>query len=559
MGRSDRRKPGEELGTIGMLGPVLTFLGGLGLFMYGVHTTSDGLQKFAANRLKQILNSLTENTFLAVLLGMIVTVALQSSAATTVLVVEFVNAGMMSLAQALGIVLGSAVGTSIVIQLIAFKMLDIALGAIFIGFIFHVFGRRQWKYLGQALIGFGIIFVGMANMSEASAPLKNIPEVYTFLTHLGSLPLLALLVGVLLATVLQSSTALFAIMMSLANQQLLHLNVMVPLVLGAHIGGTTTTLLSSFTARQRDALRAALANTGYKVIAAIVIFPFLSEFAQLITWTTSDLQRQVANAHLLIAVFMVLIFLPFNTWIAKALKWGIPDNPKPDFHLKFKVIDEASLEVPTVALNQVELEILALGELILEKMVKELPAAVLSVDNVRADKLAATEDKVDWYYRHITRFLSALSRKGLTEEQAEECLNAQFILKEMDYIGDVFISMIKLIQKLHQEKLTLPLEDWEQLQELYVSITENFARVIQAHQKWDVNLAARVIREHPEIMRLQRSLQFGALAKTQHCNLEGNDSPTEEKFRYAVVDLINLLYTIDEHVVNIAQVIMGIA
>lgn len=269
-----------------MLGPILIFLGGLGLFMYGVHTTSNGLQKFAANRLKQILNSLTEKTLLAVLLGMIMTVAFQSSAATTVLVVEFVNLGMMNLAQALGIVLGSAVGTSIVIQLIAFKMLNVALGAIFIGFILHVFGRGLWKHLGQALIGFGIIFVGMAYMTEASTPLKNIPGVYTFISQLGTQPLLAILVGVLLTTVLQSSTALFAIMMSLASQQLLHPNVMVPLVLGAHIGGTMTTLLSSFVAKQMDARRAAIANTGYKVVAAVLVFPFLSEFAHLITWTT---------------------------------------------------------------------------------------------------------------------------------------------------------------------------------------------------------------------------------------------------------------------------------
>jgi len=123
-----------------------------------------------------------------------------------------------------------------------------------------------------------------------------------------------------LTAALQSSTALFAIMMSLANQQLLHLNVMVPLVLGAHIGGTMTTLLSSFTAQQMDARRAAIANTAYKVVATILVFPFLSEFAQLITWTTRDLQRQVANAHLLFALFMVLIFLPFNTWIAKVLE-----------------------------------------------------------------------------------------------------------------------------------------------------------------------------------------------------------------------------------------------
>ena len=541
-----------------MLGPVLMFLGGLGLFMYGVQTTSDGLQKFAANRLKRILNSLTKKTFLAVLFGMIMTVAFQSSAATTVLVVEFVNAGMMNLAQALGIVLGSALGTSIVIQLIAFKMLNIALGAIFIGFTLFVFGRSQWKHLGQALIGFGLIFVGMANMSEASAPLKNIPEVYTLLAQLGTHPILAILGGVLLTTALQSSTALFAIMMSLASQQLLHLNVMVPLVLGAHIGGTMTTLLSSFTAKNLDARRAAIANTGYKVVTAVLVFPFLFEVSQLITWTTHDLQRQVANAHLIFALFMVLLFLPFNKLIAKVLKWVIPDNPALGLQAKFKAIDESSLEVPTIALNQVEIELLALGDLILEQMMNKIPTSVLAEDNEHTNKLATTEENVNWYYRHITRFLTALSRKGLTEEQAEECLNAQFILKEMDYIGDVLALIVQLIEKLHQEQLTIPQEDWEQLQELHKPITKNFGRMLQALRKWDVDLAAQVIREHPEIMRLQRSLQFRALAKIPHCDLEGNYSPTEEKQRYAVVDLINLIYTIDEHVVNIAQVVMGI-
>jgi phosphate:Na+ symporter len=151
-----------------MVSTVLVFLGGLGLFMYGVQTTSDALQKFAAHRLKQILQSLTKKTFMAVLLGMVMTVAFQSSAATTVLVVEFVNVGMMNLGQALGIVLGSAVGTSISIQLIAFQIFDVALGAIFIGFILYFAGKKQWKHLGHSLIGFGLIFVGMSNMSNAS-------------------------------------------------------------------------------------------------------------------------------------------------------------------------------------------------------------------------------------------------------------------------------------------------------------------------------------------------------------------------------------------------------
>lgn len=526
--------------------------------MYGVQTTSDALQKFAANRLKQILQSITKKTFLAVLFGMVMTVAFQSSAATTVLVVEFVNAGMMNLGQALGIVLGSAVGTSISIQLIAFQILDVALGAIFIGFILYFSGKKQWKHLGQSLIGFGIIFVGMANMSNASAPLRNIPEVSTFLSPLDAHPLLAIVVGLVLTTVIQSSTAVFAIMMSLAGQHLLGLTAIVPLVLGAHIGGTVTTLLTSLTTRKMDAKRAAIANTGYKVVAAVLVYPFLSEFAQLVQWTTGDLQRQVANAHLLFAVLMVLLFLPFNKLIAKGLEWGLPDRSGKDKPLKFRFIDEVSLEVPAVALKQAMEEIHALGEFIYERMMRPLPGALLAENNDQAEAVAHSEMDVDWFYRHIMRFLATLSQKGLTDEQTEESMNAQFILKELEHIGDTFMAMIQLIQKLHRENIGLNAVDWDHLESLYSQVSEHFATMLQSLNQWDTQLAGHVIREHPETIRMQRMLQFDSLAHPRHLAHAESHLKAEEKLRYAILDLINLLYRIDEHTVNIAHVVMGI-
>ncbi|KJR47731.1 Sodium-dependent phosphate transporter [Desulfosporosinus sp. I2] len=541
-----------------MVGTVLVFLGGLGLFMYGVQTTSDALQKFAAHRLKQILQSLTKKPFMAVLLGMVITVAFQSSAATTVLVVEFVNAGMMNLGQALGIVLGSAVGTSISIQLIAFQILDVALGAIFMGVILYFSGKKQWKHLGHSLIGFGLIFVGMANMSNATAPLRNIPEVYIFLSQLGSQPFLAIIVGLILTTVIQSSTAVFAIMMSLAGQHLLGLSAIVPLVLGAHIGGTVTTLLTSLTAQKTDAKRTAIANTGYKVVAAVLVYPFLAQFAQLIQWTTGNVQRQVANAHLLFAVLMVILFFPLNHIIAQGLKRVVPDRAGKDTPLKFQVIDEVSLEVPAVALKQAHGEICALGKFILTKMLQKVPEALLSSSEDLADKVAEVEEGVDWYYRHTMRFLAVLSQKGLTDEQAEESMNLQFIAKEFEYIGDAIMAMVQLTNKLHRENLRVPAENWEHLDDLYQQVMGHFATVLEALTQWDSQRAAEVIREHPETARVQRDLQFGFLAQgPQQSGLESN-LKIEEKFRYFTLDLINLLYQVDEHTVNIAKVVMGI-
>ncbi|SDG49540.1 Na/Pi cotransporter family protein [Desulfosporosinus hippei] len=540
------------------MGTILVFLGGLGLFMYGVQTTSDALQKFAAHRLKQILQSLTKKPFMAVLLGIVMTVAFQSSAATTVLVVEFVNAGMMNLGQALGMVLGSAVGTSISIQLIAFQILDIALGAIFIGFVLYFSGKKQWRHLGHSLIGFGLIFVGMSNMSNASAPLRNIPEVFGFLAQLGSHPFLAILVGLILTTIIQSSTAVFAIMMSLAGQGLLELQAIVPLVIGAHIGGTVTTLLTSLTAQKMDAKRTALANTGYKVLAAVLMYPFLTQFSQLIQWTTGNLQRQVANAHLLFAVLMVIIFYPLNGLIAKGLKRMVPDRGDKDSPLKFQVIDEVSIEVPAVALKQANGEMRALGDFIGARMMQKIPAILLANSDNLVEEISEVEEGVDWYYRHTMRFLAVLSQRGLTDEQAEESMKIQFIAKEFEYIGDAVMAMALLAKKLPRETMKVPAENWKHLDELYQRVSCNFAKVMQALTLWDSQIAAEVIREHPETSRIQRDLQFNFLAQCPQPNSQEGNLKIEEIYRYATLDSIYLLYQMDEHTVNIAKVVMGI-
>lgn len=533
------------------------FLGGLAIFMYGVGLTSKGLQKYAANRLKQILQSITKKTFIAVLFGMIMTVAFQSSAATTVLVVEFVNAGLMNLAQSLSIVLGSAVGTSITIQLIAFQILDLALGAVFIGFILYLAGSRRWQYLGQALIGFGIIFVGMNYMSQASAPLKTFPAVYHFLSHLAAHPVIAIMVGIVLTSVIQSSTAVFAIMMSLAGQHLLSLSAIVPLVLGAHTGGTITTLLSSFTAKKMDAKRTAIANTGYKVVATVIIYPFLHQFAQLVQWTTASVQRQVANAHLLFAVLMVLIFFPFNGLIAKGLQRWLPDRPEPGIQPKLKFIDQASLELPTVALEQAAKEIVALGQFIADTMLDKIPPRLPLPTGTDLEEIMSAEASVDRYYNQISHFLGDLAHHGLTDEQTEESIKSQFVLKELEYIGDILMSMVQLLNLWRNENPVINDEEWNQLRELYHQVSANFNRMLQALEHWDSELAGAVIREHPEIAYTQRNLLFNALARGPLPTAGESDDP-EGKLRYVSVDLINYLYDIDEHAVNIAQVVMGI-
>ena len=533
------------------------FLGGLGIFMYGVHTTSAGLQMFAANRLKEILQSLTKKSYLAVLFGIVTTVAFQSSTATTVLVVEFVNVGMMRLGQALGIVLGSALGTSISIQLIAFKMLNVALGLIFIGFILYLFvSSPSLKHLGQAMIGFGLIFVGMENMSGASAPLKEVPEVQHFLTQLGVKPFLGILVGLVLTAMMQSSTATLAIVISLADQGLVNLGAVIPLVLGAHIGGTVTTLFSSLATQKQDARRAALANTLYKVVGTILIFPFLGAVADLLVWLSGDLKRQVANAHLVFSLFMIIIFLPLNNWIAKMLVEILPERRHKKGEVHFLFIDEASLELPTVAITQTRLEIRELGKRIRDQIMLEIPAVFKENKTELPSKGSAVEKEFHGYYNTISRFLSMLSMKDTSGEQREDILHTQFILKEFQYIGEVLLDLAPFIQRLRRQNPAQADEIWDEMKELYESVLNNYNRMIQSLKTWDTELAGEVIREHPEIVRLQRTLQFGLLAQGAKCDLpEGEPSQT---VYWENLDAVNLLYRMDKHTVNIAQVIMGL-
>ena len=541
-----------------LISPLLTFLGGLGLFMYGVQTTSDGLQKLAASRLKKILGFLTQHTYLAILFGIVATVAFQSSTATTVLVVEFVNAGMMNLAQALGVVLSSAVGTSISIQLLAFRILDIALALIFIGFVLSI-GSKRWKHLGQALIGFGVIYVGMANMSTASAPLLSFPQVSSMLAQLASYPLLAMLVALVLNVLIQGSAAVLAIMMSMAAQHLLPFEAVVPLVLGAHAGGTVLTLLSGLTTQKMDAKRVAIANTAYKIVAIILVFPFLPQFGRLVQWTTTDVQRQVANAYLLFALLMVILFLPFNSMIAKALVRLLPDKARTIPSREFAFIDESSLELPAVAIKQALQEITGLGDRIQENMLSKLPEALLAETDEPANHIGRFEIDVDWYYRHITRFLTTVSQKGLADEQTEQIINAQFIVKEFEYIGDTLMAVMQQVHKIHREGIRLKEKEWESIDPLYDKVSGNFIRMLEALQAWDEERAGDVIREHPDILRLQRAIQFNALAAFPGPEPEAIETREWERLRYALVDVVNLFYSIDEHVVNIAQVIMGIA
>lgn len=540
---------------------VMQFLGGLGLFLYGVNITSDGLQKLAANRLRLILESLTKKTWLATIFGMAMTVALQSSTATAVMVVEFVNSRLMTLAQALGVALGSAVGSSIVIQLISFKILNIALAFIFVGFILFLIVRTpKSRRLGQAMIGFGCIFVGMNYLSSAFSPLKDSPEVFNYLSQFGNNPFLGIVVSIVLTAMIQSSAAFLAILISLSSQGLITIEAVIPLVMGAHIGGTVTTLFSSLTAEEVDAKRVAIANSIYRVFATILLLPFFAEFAELLQWSSADLPRQVANAHLFSAALMVVVFFPFNKLLAKLLIRIVPQ--KKAKILKPKYLTKAALELPVIALSQAHKEVRWLAHRVLDNMLQILPRIIAEGDQKAAAVMEKAEQEVDWYYLQLTNFLTSLFSKSLTRQQILETHDLQLIAKEFEYIADNLVEMARAGIEIRRENLYFSGEGQEMYEELYIKVSQNYLNLLAALDQKDKDKIAQVIEGHKEMMNLHQSLQESVIFQCPPVN-DISENNREQSYNAAaisdgknlLIDLINWMFNTSQHILNIANLL----
>ena len=307
----------------------LPVLGGLGLFLYGMNIMGSGLQRVAGNKLKKLIEVLTNNRFMGVLVGAIVTMVIQSSSATTVMVIGFVNAGIMNLSQAVGIIMGANLGTTITAQLIAFNLTDYAPLAVAIGVaIWITTSKKKTKTIAEVIIGFGILFIGMDMMSTGLKPLANSPAFSEIILKLNN-PFLAMLVGVALTTIVQSSSASIGLIQALASQGLLGINIAFPILFGENIGTTTTALISSVGAN-KTAKKAALIHFLFNLVGTIIFMTVLRRPVGLIVEAMSpgQVSRQIANAHTLFNLINILIQLPFANLLVRAVEWLVPGEDK---------------------------------------------------------------------------------------------------------------------------------------------------------------------------------------------------------------------------------------
>ena len=453
-------------------------LGGLGLFLFGMKIMSEGLQKVAGNKMRKILGIVSNNRFVGCGVGALITSVIQSSSATTVMLVSFVDAGLMSFVQATGVVLGANIGTTVTAQLIAFKITAYALPAIAAGVILKFFlGRRKWIYVGDVLLGFGLIFFGLATMKDGFAPLKDHPSFVALFTRFNADDMisisLCILVGTIMTMILQSSSATIGVTMALASQGLLNFEASVALILGDNIGTTITAQLASI-GSSINARRTARAHAIFNVLGVLLIVTIFPFFLKTVIWVThsvmdigppdalvngenTNIGRYIANAHTFFNVISAMVFLIFLQYLVKITCWLVPEKEEEqniDELRRIKYIDSKYIDTPAVAIVQARAEIVRMGEAV-QLMYDDVIHSLENRKLAELSKWRQREDIIDSLQKEITQFLTQVMQKQVSPEESKEIASLMRMANNLERAGDGVENIAELIEELIEENLHL--------------------------------------------------------------------------------------------------------
>lgn len=419
---------------------IFLLFGGLGFFLYGMKMMSEGLEKAAGAKMRSILEFFTKNRFIGMVVGIIFTAIIQSSNATTVMVVSFVNSGLMNLMQATGVILGANIGTTITGQLIAFNLSDIAPLIVIIGVIMVMFCKKQSvKKIGEVILGFGILFMGLSIMSDSMTAVKNSPEILNFLASLKN-PFAAILVGFLITAVLQSSSATVGIILLMVSQGLLEFTICPFMILGCNIGSCVSALVASLSGK-KDAKRAALIHFLFNLFGSTIFFCILlfaiKPFTNMILFISGgNLARSVANVHTLMKVLEVAMMFPFMGWIVKATYKIVPGkDATADDEYELLYIGDGSMMSATTAVRDVIREIEHMGNVAIKNL-KTGMEALCQLDEKKMQEVYQREKYVDFMNRKITDYLVRVNEMDLPIADAK-LIGALFhVVNDIERIGD---------------------------------------------------------------------------------------------------------------------------
>ena len=540
-------------------------VGGLGLFLFGMMLMSEGLKRIAGQKLKKILESVTSTPLKAFLVGAGVSAIIQASGATTVMAIGLVNAGMLTLRQAIGVIIGSNVGTTVTAWLISIAgALDItlySLPAVGLGFLLHIGGRtRKIKGIGEVMLGFGILFLGIGFMKDAFAPLQESPGVHELFVTLGHKPLLAILVGIVATILLQSSSAFIGIVQLLAMQGAFGvnwetaLNVSIPFILGSNIGTTITAQIAAIQAN-RNSKRVAWAHTMFNVVGSVIAYPlayfgWYSAFVQMVSpWELgpATIASEIALAHTMFNVVNSGIFLLLIGSLEKLAVLLVPRKPS-EIAIAPVVLEKHLLNTPEIALDQTKREIVRMAKTAKRALVRSIEG-ILENDRKKLAIVMEIEDYIDTFQLEITSYLSELSRQQLSDEVSIELPVLLHTVNDLERIGDHAVNIVEIAERKIEQKLSFTDSALSEAERLRKEVDQMFDRIIEAFEN-NIKAAKEALINENRLNAMQIEFRRSHVERMSEglCSAEAG---------LIFIDLVDNVEKIGDHLTNIAQAIIG--
>lgn len=535
-------------------------IGGLGIFLYGMKLMSDGLKRISGEKLKQVLTVLTKNRVMGVFIGAGFTALIQSSSAMTVMAVGLVNSGFLSLTQAIGVVMGANIGTTVTAWLVSafalFKISQYAYPAIGIGFLMNFIGkRRSVKNWGTALLGFGMIFLGLSILKDSFEPLRDSVFIKSMFLDFGRNPFLGVFVGAIATMVLQSSSVTIAIIQVMAFQGLLDFNSAIPLILGDNIGTTITAQLASLKT-SANARRTANAHTGFNVIGVMYILPFvwLGWYPKLIELivpgeiTMRTIMVHIAVAHTVFNVVNTMVFLPFTNVLEKFVTKITPAGKGMEIEGKLKFLDRkqltSNLFAPHLAITQARKEVLRMIEMA-QEAVRISMDGLFNRDHKNLGHVPDMEDAIDDLQREITRYMVDLSRRHLPREVADEIPVWLHSINDIEKIGDHAENLGGLTERVLDDKLQFSEQGEAEIKQMYAMINEMLSFSNKALSDVDQYVATAVLVIEQKVNDLY--------IESRQANLDRmNSGVSNATLGILFLDYMQNLEKIGDHLSNIA-------
>ncbi|MBE6072394.1 MAG: Na/Pi cotransporter family protein [Clostridium butyricum] len=529
---------------------IIELLGGLGLFLYGMKLMGDGLENAAGEGLKSILERVTSNRIMGILVGAIVTGIIQSSSATTVMVVGFVNAGLMNLSQAFGVIMGANIGTTITAQLVAFKLDAIAPLFVFVGTIAIMIAKaKKRREIGNIILGFGILFTGMAAMGNAMSPLADSPFFTQVVIAIGDNWFIGIIAGLAFTALIQSSSATTGILIALASTGAINITLALPILFGCNIGTCITAILSSI-GTNKTAHKTALLHLMFNFIGTVIAIPFLGILGDFVQITSPDISRQIANAHTVFNVVNTIILFPFSNYLISFANKMIPENDDDAIDkVGPKYMDNRFLETPVIAAGQVVKETIRMANKA-KKNVELSMKSFVDNDEKAIQKVYENEKIINVLEESITAYLVKLSKCELSSKEKELASSTFHVIIDIERIGDHAKNIAELSTEKIDRNLKYSSNAINELYELYNLTMEALQIAITCYATKDIEKAKTILEVEEKINKLQKNFRQKHIQRL-------NDEKCTAYAGAIFLDLINNFERIGDHSTNITEAVIS--